>query len=168
MAGRAIEMWNRTYRCASRRGRPPSPNLFAFPAQSNFSGVKHPLSLIDRAQERGWRVLLDATAFAPTNPLDLNVAAPDFVVLSFYKMFGYPTGLGAQHRLHRNWPLTQAAYPAPARYVGCLLPSQTWTGGAKVDFRKLTRILWEREANRVDRRLPHVGARVKFGPRERR
>ena len=42
-------------------------NLFAFPAQSNFSGVKHPLSLIDSARERGWHVLLDAAAFAPTN-----------------------------------------------------------------------------------------------------
>jgi hypothetical protein len=45
---------------------PERPNLFAFPAQSNFSGVKHPLSLIARARERGWRVLLDVAAFAPT------------------------------------------------------------------------------------------------------
>jgi len=39
-------------------------------------------------------VLLDAAAFVPTNPLDLSVVQPDFVVISFYKMFGYPTGVG--------------------------------------------------------------------------
>jgi selenocysteine lyase/cysteine desulfurase len=69
-------------------------NLFAFPAQSNFSGVKHPLALIDAAHERGWQVLVDAAAFVPTNRLDLRVVSPDFVAVSFYKMFGYPTGVG--------------------------------------------------------------------------
>ncbi|HTC63711.1 MAG TPA: aminotransferase class V-fold PLP-dependent enzyme [Candidatus Saccharimonadales bacterium] len=70
-------------------------NLFAYPAQSNFSGVKHPLDLVAKAQSKGWRVLLDAAAFVPTNRLDLSATQPDFVTLSFYKMFGYPTGVGA-------------------------------------------------------------------------
>ena len=47
------------------------------------------------ARERGWDVLLDAAAFVPTNRLDLSVWTPDFVAISFYKMFGYPTGVGA-------------------------------------------------------------------------
>ena len=68
--------------------------LFAYPAQSNFSGVKHSLAWVDKAQSHGWDVFLDAAAYAPTNPLDLNWVKPDFVGLSFYKMFGYPTGLG--------------------------------------------------------------------------
>jgi molybdenum cofactor sulfurtransferase len=72
------------------------PNrLFAYPAQSNFSGVQHPLEWIAEAQGLGWDVLLDCAAFAPTNRLDLGEIKPDFVPLSFYKMFGYPTGLGA-------------------------------------------------------------------------
>jgi selenocysteine lyase/cysteine desulfurase len=70
-------------------------NLFSFPAQSNFSGVQHPLSWIKEAKSQGWDVLLDAAAFIPTNQLDLSKVAPDFVALSFYKIFGYPTGLGA-------------------------------------------------------------------------
>jgi selenocysteine lyase/cysteine desulfurase len=70
-------------------------NLFAFPAQSNFSGVQHPLAWIDTAHEHDWDVLLDAAAFVPTNRLDLTRWHPDFVALSFYKMFGWPTGLGA-------------------------------------------------------------------------
>ncbi len=84
--------------------------LLAFPAQSNFSGVKHPLAIIDQAHAQGWDVLLDAAAFAPTNRLDLSAHHPDFVCLSFYKMFGYPTGVGALiarrdalARLQRPW-----------------------------------------------------------------
>lgn len=78
---------------ASRRQRGPS--LFAFPAQSNFSGVKHPLSLIAEAQRLGYRVLLDAAAFAPANPMSLREVRPDFVTLSMYKLFGFPAGVGA-------------------------------------------------------------------------
>lgn len=80
---------------ALEQGEQGRPRLFAYPAQSNFSGVKHPLELIGRAQAQGWDVLLDAAAFAPTNRLDLARWQPDFVSLSFYKMFGYPTGVGA-------------------------------------------------------------------------
>jgi selenocysteine lyase/cysteine desulfurase len=85
-------------------------NLFAYPAQSNFSGVQHPLGWIEMAKERGWDVLLDAAAFVPTNRLDLAQWKPDYVALSFYKMFGYPTGVGALiarwpalDKLHRPW-----------------------------------------------------------------
>ncbi len=69
-------------------------HLFAYPAQSNFTGVQHPLEWIAEAQVRGWDVLLDAAAFVPTNLLDLSKWHPDFVPISFYKMFGYPTGIG--------------------------------------------------------------------------
>ena len=68
--------------------------LFAFPAQSNVSGVKHDLSWIKNAQDLGWDVLLDAAAYVPTNKLDLKEITPDFVSVSFYKIFGYPTGIG--------------------------------------------------------------------------
>jgi molybdenum cofactor sulfurtransferase len=78
-----------------RRHGPGAGNLFAFPAQSNFSGIQHPLAWIARAQAAGYDVLLDAAAFAPTNRLDLSRWHPDYVPLSFYKMFGYPTGIGA-------------------------------------------------------------------------
>jgi selenocysteine lyase/cysteine desulfurase len=69
--------------------------LFAYPAQSNFSGIRHPLSLIADAQALGYRVLLDAAAFVPTGALDLATVQPDFVTLSLYKIAGYPTGIGA-------------------------------------------------------------------------
>ncbi len=91
-------------------GRAGGPNLFAYPAQSNFSGVQHSLEWIERAHARGWDVLLDAAAFVPTNRLDLSRWHPDYVPISFYKIFGYPTGVGcllarksALAKLHRPW-----------------------------------------------------------------
>ena len=85
-------------------------NLLAFPAQSNFSGVQHPLEWIGQAQSHGWDVLLDAAAYVPTNRLDMSVWHPDFVAVSFYKMFGWPTGVGcllarrdALTKLERPW-----------------------------------------------------------------
>jgi molybdenum cofactor sulfurtransferase len=75
--------------------RSDSDNLFAYPAQSNFSSVQHPLEWIALAHDHGWDVLLDAAAYAPTSRLDLERWQPDFVPLSFYKIFGYPTGVGA-------------------------------------------------------------------------
>ena len=85
-------------------------NLFAFPAQSNFSGAHHPLEWIEQAHAHGWDVLIDAAAYVPTNRLDLSRWHPDFVALSFYKMFGWPTGIGcllarrdALAKLERPW-----------------------------------------------------------------
>jgi selenocysteine lyase/cysteine desulfurase len=95
---------------ALESAQPGAHNLFAYPAQSNFTGVQHPLEWIAEAQAQGWDVLLDAASFAPTNRLDLSQWHPDFVDLSFYKMFGYPTGAGcliarktAMQKLRRPW-----------------------------------------------------------------
>ncbi|XP_040288286.1 molybdenum cofactor sulfurase isoform X2 [Bufo bufo] len=79
-------------------------HLFSYPALSNFSGTKYPLSWIKKIQTGEilpirapgkWCVLLDAASFVSTSPLDLAVYQPDFVTISFYKIFGFPTGLGA-------------------------------------------------------------------------
>jgi selenocysteine lyase/cysteine desulfurase len=86
------------------------PGLFAYPAQSNVTGVQHPLEWIELAHEKGWDVLVDCAAFVPSNRLDLRQWHPDFVPLSFYKIFGYPTGIGcllarkqALEKLRRPW-----------------------------------------------------------------
>ncbi|KAG8331081.1 hypothetical protein J6590_048521 [Homalodisca vitripennis] len=80
-------------------------SLFAYPAQCNFSGYKYPMNWVNEVQmgvlERKpenpsrWFCLLDAAAFVSTSELNLGVVQPDFVCISFYKMFGLPTGLGA-------------------------------------------------------------------------
>jgi selenocysteine lyase/cysteine desulfurase len=92
------------------RGHGEHAGLFAYPAQSNFSGVRHPLGWVDQAQAAGYDVLLDAAAFVPTNRFDLSVVKPEFVTVSWYKVFGFPTGVGcllarrdALARLRRPW-----------------------------------------------------------------
>jgi selenocysteine lyase/cysteine desulfurase len=92
--------------------------LFAYPAQSNFSGVHHPLSLVRSAQSLGYHVLLDAAAYLPTYPLSLRSCPADFVVLSFYKLFGYPTGVGA----------------LVARRDALAALSRPWFSGGTVDY----------------------------------
>lgn len=79
-------------RLAQRGG---GPSLFVYPAQSNFTGVRHPLGFVREARRAGWTVILDAAAFVPTSRLVVDEVQPDFVTLSFYKVFGYPTGVGA-------------------------------------------------------------------------
>jgi molybdenum cofactor sulfurtransferase len=69
--------------------------LFAYTAQCNFSGERFPLDWVTAMQSKRMKVLLDAASYASTTALDLSTIRPEFVVLSFYKMFGYPTGLGA-------------------------------------------------------------------------
>lgn len=86
----------------SCNGYSENNSLFVFPAQSNFSGTKYDLNWIRKAQNGAlgnnnskWYCCLDAASFVSTNSLDLSKYQPDFVCLSFYKIFGYPTGLGA-------------------------------------------------------------------------
>lgn len=80
---------------------PEGIELFAYPAQSNMNGRRLPLSWsggIRSSNTPSSQVftLLDAAAYVATAPLDLRDAdnAPDFIALSFYKIFGFPD-LGA-------------------------------------------------------------------------
>ena len=80
-------------------------SIFVYSAQCNFSGLKYPLDWINKVKnghlrsivqnDTNWYTLLDAAGYVPTNDLNLKNFKPDFVCISFYKMFGYPTGLGA-------------------------------------------------------------------------
>ncbi|XP_043852648.1 molybdenum cofactor sulfurase [Dromiciops gliroides] len=81
-----------------------TPHLFCYPAQSNFSGTRYPLSWIEMLKSGRlspmnapgeWFVLLDAASYVSTSPLDLAAHPADFIPISFYKIFGFPTGLGA-------------------------------------------------------------------------
>ncbi len=110
VTGTDLRISHRALLAAIGRGHGSRPGLLAYPAQSNFSGVRHPLSWVALAQGAGYDVLLDAAAFAPTCQLDLSVVRPEFVALSWYKMFGFPTGVGcllarrdALERLRRPW-----------------------------------------------------------------
>ncbi|XP_062987312.1 molybdenum cofactor sulfurase [Elgaria multicarinata webbii] len=101
---KAREMLSRTNNMATEEKSCRTPHLFCYPAQSNFSGTKYPLAWIEQIKsgklcpikaQGKWFVLLDAATYVSTSPLDLSIHQADFVPLSFYKMFGFPTGLGA-------------------------------------------------------------------------
>ncbi|XP_011498068.1 PREDICTED: molybdenum cofactor sulfurase 3 [Ceratosolen solmsi marchali] len=80
-------------------------SLFIYPAQCNFSGFKYPLNWIENVKhgllnsyvgnKSNWYTYLDIASYAATNDLNLSIVKPDFLCLSFYKLFGYPTGIGA-------------------------------------------------------------------------
>ncbi|KAK9822750.1 hypothetical protein WJX74_003955 [Apatococcus lobatus] len=48
-----------------------------------------------RGKQQDWYVLLDAAKACASKPPDLSTCPADFVAISYYKIFGYPTGLGA-------------------------------------------------------------------------
>lgn len=71
--------------------------LFVFPVQSRVTGAKYSFQWISQAQANKWHVLLDASALAPKemDSLALSLFRPEFIVTSFYKVFGGdPTGFG--------------------------------------------------------------------------
>ncbi|RFU72968.1 molybdenum cofactor sulfurase [Trichoderma arundinaceum] len=72
--------------------------LFAYSAQSHMDGRRYPLSWAKQLKENQTQsssrilTLLDAASFSATSQLDLSHPqfAADFVVLSLYKIFGFP------------------------------------------------------------------------------
>ncbi|KAJ1306078.1 hypothetical protein OPQ81_010790 [Rhizoctonia solani] len=75
----------------------PRPrSLMALTGLSNLTNRKVPLQeIISAARAHGVHTILDAAALAPTTRISLRSAPVDSMVVSFYKMFGFPTGVGA-------------------------------------------------------------------------
>lgn len=71
--------------------------LFVFPVHSRVTGARYPYLWMNMAQDNGWHVLLDACQLGPKDmdSFGLSLFRPDFVVCSFYKVFGEnPSGFG--------------------------------------------------------------------------
>ncbi|XP_010919201.2 uncharacterized protein [Elaeis guineensis] len=64
--------------------------LFVFPLQSRLTGARYRYKWMSLAQENGWHVVLDACALGPKemDALGLSLIQPDFIVCSFFKIFG--------------------------------------------------------------------------------
>ncbi|KAF5318353.1 hypothetical protein D9611_014230 [Ephemerocybe angulata] len=79
------------------RSSTSSPCLFALTGQSNISNWKAPLASISQhASSLGYNVLVDAAALAANSTISLSKNPyVDAMAISFYKMFGFPTGVGA-------------------------------------------------------------------------
>eukprot|EP00252_Welwitschia_mirabilis_P009277 TRINITY_DN21730_c0_g1_i1.p1 TRINITY_DN21730_c0_g1~~TRINITY_DN21730_c0_g1_i1.p1 ORF type:complete len:1015 (-),score=241.37 TRINITY_DN21730_c0_g1_i1:172-3216(-) len=80
-----------------KRKRDSASGLFVFPVQSRVTGAKYSYQWMSLAQQHKWHVLLDAGALGPKDmdSLGLSLFRPDFIITSFYKVFGSdPTGFG--------------------------------------------------------------------------
>ncbi|CCA68067.1 related to molybdenum cofactor sulfurase [Serendipita indica DSM 11827] len=73
-----------------------TPSLFIVTGQSNITGIRPSLSVLADAKAAGFSTLIDAAALASSVRISLQQTPnADAMVVSFYKMFGYPTGVGA-------------------------------------------------------------------------
>ncbi|KAG6008918.1 hypothetical protein E4U43_000086 [Claviceps pusilla] len=100
--------------------------LFAYSAQSHMDGRRYPLSWSrdvkenSKGRSKPLYTLLDAASFSATSQLNLSLAefAADFIVLSLYKIFGFPD-LGAL---------------IIRRSAACIFDSRRYFGGGTVDL----------------------------------
>ncbi|KAM7251349.1 hypothetical protein ACFE04_023232 [Oxalis oulophora] len=99
-------------------------NLFAFPSECNFSGLRFNLDLVKAMKDdpvrilegtshsKGdWKVLIDAAKGSATNPPDLSLYPADFVAISFYK------GYSSRSDYCKNIPGTVASSIADMDFV---------------------------------------------------
>ncbi|EOY14618.1 hypothetical protein QUC31_000109 [Theobroma cacao] len=80
-----------------KRKKGHAKGLFVFPVQSRVTGAKYSYQWMALAQQNNWHVLLDAGSLGPKDmdSLGLSLFRPDFIITSFYRLFGYdPTGFG--------------------------------------------------------------------------
>lgn len=97
--------------------------LLALPGECNFSGAKLNFSglqeLLQRYEKEShgkerlfW--MLDAAKLAGSDEINISALPveirPDFITLSFYKIFGYPTGIGALIVKKSVLPMLQKKY----------------------------------------------------------
>ncbi|KAG4395049.1 hypothetical protein AAZX31_20G142100 [Glycine max] len=81
----------------SKRKKKKKRGLFVFPLHSRVTGARYPYLWMSIAQENGWHVLIDACALGPKDmdSFGLSLFQPDFLICSFYKVFGEnPSGFG--------------------------------------------------------------------------
>lgn len=80
-----------------KKKKDSAAGLFVFPVQSRVTGAKYSYQWMALAQQNNWHVLLDAGSLGPKDmdSLGLSLFRPDFIITSFYRVFGYdPTGFG--------------------------------------------------------------------------
>jgi selenocysteine lyase/cysteine desulfurase len=83
---------------ARRPSDSSTDSLLAITGQSNVTGHRPNLStVVPFARLQGFDILLDAAALASSSRISLRElnSGVDAMAVSFYKMFGYPTGVGA-------------------------------------------------------------------------
>jgi molybdenum cofactor sulfurtransferase len=93
-----VDSWIDSLSTSSATANENIPTLFSYPGQSNLTGRRLPIEWCKRIRSlpnsNNIYTLLDAAALATTKRLEISAWQPDFVAVSFYKIFGFPD-LGA-------------------------------------------------------------------------
>ncbi|XP_011076260.1 uncharacterized protein LOC105160533 isoform X2 [Sesamum indicum] len=128
--------------------------LFVFPLQSRMTGASYSYQWMTMAEEHGWHVLLDACALGPKDmdSFGLSLFRPDFLVCSFYKVFGEnPTGFGCLFVKKSIVPMLEDATGAgivsitPAKNL--LLPEDS--SGTDTELEQIARLGIKQECDNI-------------------
>ncbi|KAF5200340.1 Pyridoxal phosphate (PLP)-dependent transferases superfamily protein [Thalictrum thalictroides] len=99
--------------------------LFVFPLQSKMTGTRYSYLWMTLAQANGWHVVLDACALGPKDmdTLGLSLIRPDFLICSFYKIFGEnPSGFGCFFVKKSNAKVLESSTIARSIGIASLVP----------------------------------------------
>ena len=121
-------------------------HLLVLPAECNFSGDRpkelpsiignlraaqnHQNASADALQQtkQRWSVMLDMAKAATSSPINLRKLDPDFACLSFYKLFGEPTGLGCLFVKRSSINLLMGTSSSSSQHSGDKAPASHATG----------------------------------------
>lgn len=86
-------------------------NLLVLPLECNFGGTRliNAKNIIQLSRQRSppnsqkWYTVLDIAKAACSEHVNLREIDPDFACISFYKIFGHPTGIGALLVKRSSW-----------------------------------------------------------------
>ena len=112
--------WTKTRSCPHC----PARNLLVLPLECNFGGERiaspsnNALKEFREGLDCQWSIMLDVAKAASTGPVSLKTLNPDFACLSFYKVFGEPTGLGCLFVRRTAIPLLLSSTRNPYHYFG--------------------------------------------------
>ncbi|KAK4777282.1 hypothetical protein SAY87_017469 [Trapa incisa] len=107
----------------TRKKKMDTRGLFVLPVHSRVTGARYPYLWMNMAQDNGWHVLLDACALGPKDmdSFGLSLLRPDFVVCSFYKVFGEnPSGFGCLFVKKSTIPILDTS---TSLGIVCLVPA---------------------------------------------
>lgn len=164
-----------------RRAPPlPAQHLVVLPLECNFSGgrLAPQVYKVFRTQP-GWCVGLDLAKAACTDQISLKTWNPDFAVVSFYKLFGAPTGLGAL-LVKKQSPLANMLFsPTRRAYFGggtvqVVVPSRDYVvrktehgiGGGTSHFRGICELAYGLETLRNLGGMPAIRSHTHVLARE--
>ncbi|KAK4385046.1 Urease accessory protein F [Sesamum angolense] len=132
--------------------------LFVFPLQSRMTGASYSYQWMTMGEEHGWHVLLDACALGPKDmdSFGLSLFRPDFLVCSFYKVFGEnPTGFGCLFVKKSIVPILEDATGAgivsitPAKNL--LLPEDS--SGTDAELEQIARLGIKQECDNISKSI---------------